>query len=235
MTASESSKTWCVIIPAYREEARIADVVRGVLAHGMAAIVVDDGSDDATAPHAESAGAQVMRHPTNRGKGAALQTGFAFLREKSVAAWIVTMDADGQHAPADLPLFRAAAERDRAAVLIGNRMNNLRDMPPLRRLTNRAMSALLSRLIGQTVPDTQCGYRAYRADTLPYLFGGSAHYEAESESLVKLGWAGFRIESVPVQTIYGEKSSKINPVADTYRFFAMLLRLRRERRREMRH
>lgn len=232
MSSPTSNADWCVIIPAFREAAHIADVVRGVRAQQLRALVVDDGSDDDTALEAERAGAEVIRQPVNRGKGAALQVGFEAALARG-ACWIVTMDADGQHAPSDLPAFLAAANSG-APALIGNRMSDVRAMPWVRRITNRAMSALLSRIIGQRVPDTQCGYRAYRTDILPLLATTSSHFEAESEVLVKISQAGHRIESVPIQTLYGKVESKINPFADTIRFFAMLHRLRQSRRRASR-
>lgn len=231
MTAPQNKSGWCAIIPAYFEEQHIADVVRGVLAQGLCAIVIDDGSTDATAKRAEDAGATVLRHSINQGKGAALQTGLTYAVSQGVA-WVVTMDADGQHDPADLPAFFAAATEDIAA-LVGNRMSNTADMPFVRRATNRFMSWLLSRVIGQLVPDTQCGFRAYRADVIPYLFTKTARYEAESEALIRLSRAGYRIGSVPIRTIYRDSRSKIDPVTDTVRFFCMLHRLRRERRREL--
>lgn len=236
MTAPEDKSGWCAIIPAYFEEEHIADVVRGVIGQGLRALVVDDGSTDTTAARAEAAGATVLRHPVNRGKGAALQTAFSHAMEQGRGmTWVVTMDADGQHDPADLPAFYNAATGDVAA-LVGNRMGDTTDMPALRRLTNRLMSWLLSCIIGCRIPDTQCGYRAYRVDVLPHLFTESARYEAESEALIRLGRAGVRIESVPIRTIYcAAPASKINPVTDTVRFFAMLQRLRRERRRELKN
>lgn len=232
MIAENDLSTWLAIVPAYFEERNIADVVRGIRGQGMSVLVVDDGSTDATAEQAVAAGATVLRHPVNRGKGAALQTGFHHAIQQGVS-WIVTMDSDGQHDPADLPSFCALASGD-IAVIVGNRMGDIADMPRLRRLTNRFMSWLLSLMIGQRVADTQCGYRAYRADVLPLLFTKTTRYDAESEVLVRLGRAGYRIESVPIRTIYhAAPKSKINPFADTARFFAMLRRLHRESRREL--
>ncbi len=233
MNSTTSHAEWCAVIPAYREAPHIAEVVRGVLAQHMRVLVIDDGSDDDTAAQAEAAGAEVIRHAVNRGKGAALQTGFNAALERG-AQWIVTLDADGQHAPSDLANFRAVAEEGQSAALIGNRMEDTRTMPWLRRLTNRVMSAWLSRIIGQRIPDTQCGFRAYRADVVPLLLTDSVRFEAESEVLINIARAGHRIQSVRVQTIYGGVRSKINPFADTLRFFAMLHRLRTARRRASR-
>jgi glycosyltransferase involved in cell wall biosynthesis len=210
-----------VIIPGYNEGARIGAVVRAVRAYFPDVIVVDDGSADDTAGQAEAAGATVLRHSENRGKGVALNTGFAHARQKAFE-YVITMDADGQHSPADLPGFVARYRAGEADVLVGNRMADPRTMPLIRRLTNRFMSWLLSRKMGQRVPDTQNGYRLYRTDLIPDMSSGSARFAAESEILLALAGAGVRIGSAPTRVIYGDEKSKIHPVTDTLRFFRML-------------
>lgn len=228
MKNPDNAATLCALIPAFREERHIAAVVRGVLAQGLHPVVIDDASPDATSINAQAAGAIVLHHPLNRGKGAALRTGFRYAMEHGYSR-VFTLDGDGQHDPTDVPAFCAAMREDPTAVLIGCRMSETSTMPLIRRLTNRFMSWLLSRMIGQRVPDTQCGFRSYPIASLPMILDGSARYEAESEVLIRLSRAGYRIVSVPVRTIYGDERSKINPFADTVRFFAMLLRLRRKR------
>ena len=225
MSSAPQHGVWCAIIPAYREIRHIPEVVRGVLAQGVTPIVVDDGSGDDTGRLAERAGATVLRHERNRGKGAALQTGFHHAQATGFT-WMITMDADGQHDPGDLPAFLTAARAGACDVLIGDRMHDARGMPFVRRCTNRLMSALLSHALGQRVPDTQCGYRAYRAELLPLLACNSTHFDAESEVLIKLARAGHRIVSVPVRTIYRDERSKISPVRDTLRFLRMWWRNR---------
>lgn len=213
----------CVVIPAYREAARIGAVVSAVRAQARDVVVVDDGSPDATAAAAEAAGATVLRHAVNRGKGAALETAFRFARERGYAA-VVTMDGDGQHDAADVPALLAIQARTGAAVVVGNRLAAPGAMPFVRLCTNRCMSWLLSRAMHQRVPDTQCGLRFYRTDVLPARTLGSTRYAAESEILLDLAARGVRIASVPVQAIYRDEKSKINPVIDTARFFGMMLR-----------
>jgi len=229
----EAEPRYAVIVPAYREAARIAEVVRGVRRHCPRVLVVDDGSDDGTAEAARQAGAEVLRHAVNRGKGAALNTGFARARRQGLD-FVITLDGDGQHDPDDLPAFVAAYRRSGLPVLVGNRMDRAAGMPLVRRLTNRFMSALLSREMGQRVPDTQCGYRLYRLDALPAQPLGSARFAAESEILLELAERGARIGSVPIRVIYRDERSKIRPLRDTARFFRMLRRYRRERRRRLR-
>ncbi len=210
-----------VLIPAYQEGSRIGAVVREVLPFCPRIVVVDDGSADDTAGAARAAGATVLVHAQNKGKGAALQTGFDYAREQG-ATFVLTMDGDGQHAPADIPGFLEAFARGDAPVLVGDRMEDPKAMPFVRRMTNRFMSWLLSRKMGQRVPDTQNGFRLYRTDVLPDMSGGDARFAAESEILLILTRRGVRIGSVPVRIIYGDERSKIRPVRDTLRFFRML-------------
>jgi len=210
-----------VLIPAYQEGRRIGAVIREVLPFCPRIVVVDDGSADDTAAAARAAGATVLVHAQNKGKGAALKTGFDYAREQG-AAFVLTMDGDGQHAPADIPGFLEAFTRGDAPVLVGNRMNDPQAMPFVRRMTNRFMSWLLSRKMGQRVPDTQNGFRLYRTDVLPDMSGGDARFAAESEMLLILSRRSVRIGSVPVRIIYGDERSKIRPVRDTLRFLRML-------------
>jgi glycosyltransferase involved in cell wall biosynthesis len=222
----------CVLIPAYREERRIAAVVREVRDYCPAVIVVDDGSPDDTAKAAAEAGATVLEHVHNQGKGAALQTGFDHARARGFDL-AITMDADGQHAPSDIPAFLQAYERTHSPVLVGNRMNDIAAMPPLRRFVNRFMSDLLSRVMGQHVPDSQCGFRLYHRSAFPEgpYDAASRRFAAESEVLLRLALQGRKIGAVAIQTIYGDEKSKVNPLTDTFRFFRMLRRFKKIKRK----
>ena len=226
MTSDRDSHTCCVIVPAFQEETRVGDTVRGILAFVRDVVVIDDGSSDATADVAEKAGAKVIRQPVNKGKGLALQEGFGYARENGFDL-VVTLDADGQHDPGEIPSFLEAYRRTGIQVLIGNRMGDRQNMPFVRRCTNRFMSWLLSRRIGQYVPDTQCGYRLYRCDILPAVASQAPGYAAESEILFHISRRGVRIDSVPLTAIYNDSQSRIHPVRDTIRFFRMLRRLKR--------
>ena len=220
----------CVVIPAYQEANRIGDVVRSIRERGFKVVVVDDGSQDATAAEAAAAGATALQHPKNQGKGVALQTAYRYVRQQGFSA-LITMDGDGQHDPDDLPVLLAVARATGAPVVVGNRMANPAAMPLVRRLTNRGMSALLSLLMRQAVPDTQCGFRYYQLDVLLTKLPLASRYAAESELLLDLAARGVPIASAPVRTIYGSEKSKINPVVDALRFFGMILRYAARRRR----
>ncbi len=218
----------CVLIPAYNEEKRVGAVVREVLEYCPDVIVVDDGSPDGTDKVAAEAGAIVLEHVHNQGKGAALQTGFDYAREHGYDL-AITLDADGQHAPSDIPAFLQAYERTHSPVLVGNRMGDVAAMPRLRRFVNRFMSDLLSRVMGQHVPDSQCGFRLYHRSAFPAgpYDAHSQRYAAESEILLRLALEGRKIGAVTIQTIYGDEKSKVRPLADTLRFFRMLRRFKK--------
>ncbi|MBQ7252207.1 MAG: glycosyltransferase family 2 protein [Kiritimatiellae bacterium] len=224
---AEKRKT-CVLIPAYREEARVGAVVAEALAFCPNVVVIDDGSPDGTAEAARAAGAKVLSLVRNAGKVEALRRGFRYAEENGYDL-AITMDADGRHAPSDIPAFLAAYERTKSRVLAGNRMNDTRSMPAVRRRINRFLSGLLSELMRRHVPDTQCGFRLYERSAFP-LFdpeGDSRRFAAESEILVRLALKGVSIGSVAVQTVCGTEKGKIHPVRDTLRFLRTYLRLRR--------
>jgi glycosyltransferase involved in cell wall biosynthesis len=211
------------VIPAFNEEAAIAAVVAGCRRHDLPVYVVDDGSSDATAERARAAGATVFSHQVNRGKGRAMADGLERAAADGLEA-VVFLDADGQHDPAELPAFQAAAEAG-AEVVVGCRRLDGAKMPLVRRLTNRFTSWVLSRLAGRRLNDTQSGYRLVRVAVWPRIRPESGRFAAEGEMLVRAGRAGVRIAEVPIKTIYGNEVSHIHPMKDAMRFFGMVLRL----------
>ncbi len=224
-----------VIIPALNAAPFLGPLLDEIRAlhPDTALLVVDDGSTDATADLARAHGAEVLVHEVNRGKGAALMTGF----RHALAAgwdWAFTLDADGQHLPAEMQSFLDAAARDNLDVVVGDRMEATGEMPWIRKATNLFTSRVVSGLAGCRIPDSQNGYRLFRVALLADLEVASARYDFESEVLVKLARRGARIGSVPVTTVYGEETSAIHPMRDTVRFFRLVRRLRREIREENR-
>ena len=212
------------LIPAYREERFIADVVRRTRVQLDNVLVVDDGSGDHTAELARAAGADVFVHPVNLGKGAAIQTGLKKLALQGFD-YVLILDADGQHLPEEIPRFLEAAAREQTKLLVGNRMRDTRDMPWHRAATNRFMSAQISLLCGQRVSDTQCGFRMIHRDLIPRLCGErSTRFQYETEMLILVSWRGEKISAVPISTVYGEETSSIHPVHDTLRFFSLMAR-----------
>jgi glycosyltransferase involved in cell wall biosynthesis len=211
------------LIPAYREELYIGDVVRRVKVRLKDVLVIDDGSPDETTLRAREAGAEVIIHPENLGKGAAIKTGFNALLKRGFD-YVLILDGDGQHLPEEIDRFLAAASETPAEIYIGNRMDDTARMPWVRRLANRFMSWQISRLCGHHVPDTQCGFRMIRRELIPRLFCESNAFDYETEMLLIAGQAGQRIHSVPITTIYGNEVSKINPIRDGIRFFKLISR-----------
>ena len=210
--------TCAAVIPCFNEGATVASVVAGLQRHLSLIIAVDDGSIDDTASAAANAGAMVIRHEQNCGKGAALRTGLsqAF---KLGFEWAVTADGDGQHAPADLPEFFRCAESSGASLVIGNRMHNARAIPWLRRQVNRWMSRQLSRHAGRHLPDTQCGFRLVHLETWAGLPLQTEHFEIESEMLTAFLSAGEAVAFVPIQVIGRSRDSHIFPMTDSLRWW----------------
>jgi glycosyltransferase involved in cell wall biosynthesis len=214
-----------VLIPAYRERARIGPVIRRALGSVATVLVVDDGSDDGTGDAARAAGAELIVHRSNRGKGAALKTGMRALADRGFD-WILLLDGDGQHDPDEIPRFLALRDAPHRILAVGNRMGDTARMPAVRRWVNRAMSGAISRLCGQPIPDSQCGFRMLPCEAVPVVDAPSNRFDYETEMLIYAARAGFRILPVEISTIYAGEKSKIHPVRDTLRFFRLLWRHR---------
>jgi hypothetical protein len=136
---------------------------------------------------------------------------------------VLTLDADGQHDPSDLPKFLGAWRERRGDILLGSRWETLAVMPGLRRMVNRITSVVVSLLIGQRVEDSQSGYRLISAEVLRRVPLRTTRYQTESELLIKAGRAGFAIASVPIPTRYAGETSYIDPLRDTLRFVGTAL------------
>jgi glycosyltransferase involved in cell wall biosynthesis len=213
----------CVVIPAHNEEKTIAPIIQDVRRQGYAVVVVDDSSDDRTAETSRAAGAIVLQGNRRQGKGASLRRGFNYCLGSRYAA-VITMDADGQHDPEELDRFLQALNQNSAGIIIGSRMSSVDSMPWVRHVTNRLMSALLSFLVGQYVPDSQCGYRGVRTEVLQRMSLRTAHYEIESEMVLEADRLGLAIDNIPVQSVYEGSKSEISPARDTIRFITFLAR-----------
>lgn len=207
----------CVIIPTYNEAKAIAMLVREIRKQNLDVLVVDDGSSDNTSGLAQESGAAVLRNEINQGKGASLAKGFQYGILNGFDA-IITIDGDGQHLPEDIPYFIRLARYSDSGIFIGNRMQKTKSMPMARLVTNRLMSWLISRVAKQRIPDTQCGFRLIKKEVLHKMHLSTSRYETESEILIKASRLGFKIESVPIKTVYGIEKSSINPFIDTLRF-----------------
>ncbi len=226
--ASPAGRRVLALIPAYNEAGHIAEVVRGA-AEALPVLVVDDGSTDATASAAEAAGATVVRQRPNQGKGAALRAGFRWAVDEGYDA-IVMLDADGQHDPAEIPLFLDRYERQAADLIIGAR--RFSQMPIVRRITNTIGRWAFSWAIGQPIPDNQSGYRLVSRRLMEAMLAShEAGFEFEVEMILICVQRGFTLDWVPIRTIYGDEVSHIRPAAHVIGFF----RLVKHTRDVMRH
>jgi glycosyltransferase involved in cell wall biosynthesis len=204
------------IIPACNEARTIGDVVAGIRRLVDRVIVVDDGSNDATAERARAAGAEVIVHGANRGKGMAVRTGLARVFEGDCTHALL-LDADMQHLPEEAAALVAEAERSGADLVVGERRFDRERMPAARYHANRIGSRALSWFVGVPVQDTQCGFRVFRVDALRPLKLTASGYEIETEMLIKVRRRGGRVAGVPVTAVYSGQRSKLRPIPDTTR------------------
>jgi glycosyltransferase involved in cell wall biosynthesis len=211
-----------VLVPAYQAAAHLGEVLLRIqaLADPPDVLVVNDGSRDATEQVARMYGVPVLSFAGNRGKGHALLAGFAALTDYDA---VITIDADGQHPPECVPTFVAAAEAGADVVLGRRRFEG--GMPPVRRLANAVSSQWASGLAGQTISDSQCGYRLYRREVIAIVPVTPGRYELESEMAVRSARLGFRVREVEIPTVYGTEQSQIRVARDVPRILGVLARL----------
>ena len=213
------------LIPAYDAQGSVGNVAGKSLEYLPEVLVVNDGSADDTASEASGAGAKVISHPRNMGKGAALKTGFGYALQKGYDA-VLTLDADGQHDPDEIPKLLSAISPD-VGIVIGARLSEKDKIPPARYWANMVGVRCISWRARNPLLDSQSGFRVYMTDLLRVMKVRANGFEAESEMLMRAGIMGFAIKSVPVRTIYNEealKKSHFRTVPDTYHICMMFLR-----------
>jgi glycosyltransferase involved in cell wall biosynthesis len=219
------------LIPAHDEAPRITAVVSAARKL-LPVIVVDDGSTDATADRAREAGAEVIEQRPNQGKGMALRTGFRRALADGADA-ILTLDADGQHDPAEIPWFLDAWAVDpRPDLVIGRR--NFRSMPPARRMSNELGGRAFSWAVGRRIPDNQSGYRLVsRRLAEATLASDEPGFAFEVEEITTCIRMGGTIAWVPIRTIYAGAPSHIRPIAHLREFVRIVRQARRDLRRPL--
>ena len=216
-----------ILIPAYNAASTVGDVVKSCRTIINTILVVDDGSRDDTAAVARSAGAEVVSHPTNRGKGAALKTGFAWALEHGFDV-VITLDADGQHLPREIPKFLACRAETHADLIIGGRSHLFGQMLPRRRMANRFSAWTIAKASKTKITDSQSGYRLYSANLLRNVRLRTDGFDMESEVIVHAGRGGFKVITTPIDLgfVDGVSTSHYKPLKDTLRIAWTVTRAR---------
>jgi glycosyltransferase involved in cell wall biosynthesis len=215
------------LIPGYQEGPRIGAVIGAARAF-LPVVVVDDGSTDDTGSRAEAAGATVLVQRPNAGKGAALRTGFRYALEQDAPA-VVTLDADGQHDPTEIPIFLEAFASGRPELVIGRR--DFAAMPAVRRISNTVGGWVFSAAVGRRVADNQSGYRLIGRRLMTALLDSTeSGFAFEVEMIARCIALDLPMTEVPIRTIYGGEPSHIRPWAHLTGF----LRVSRDARRIVR-
>jgi glycosyltransferase involved in cell wall biosynthesis len=215
------------VIPALNAERTIGDVVRKAREQIQDVIVIDDGCTDRTADVARAEGATVLRHEVNRGKGASLKSGFAYAREHGYDA-VITLDADGQHLPSEIPKIINAWKESGADLVIGGRAHLFDHMLPRRRMANRFSAWAIAKAAGTRVSDSQSGFRLYSGRLIREIKLRSDGFDMESEVIIRAGVRKMRIVVTPVDLgfIDGLSTSHYRPLGDTLRIAWTGLRAR---------
>lgn len=207
------------LIPAWNEGSRLGPVVAATREH-LPVLVVDDGSEDDTVAVAERAGSTVVSHSQNQGKGVALMTGFSWALARGYDA-VLTLDADGQHDPDDIPKFLHAYHHGSWDLIIGKR--DFSKMPFPRGYTNPFGSWLLSLALGERIPDNQSGFRLHDRGLLQRIELTKTGFELEVEVIIRAVCRGMRVGWIEIRTIYDvEKTSYFHPLKDSAHFLAMV-------------
>ncbi|MGZ3425191.1 MAG: glycosyltransferase [Polyangia bacterium] len=210
-----------IVIPCYQGARTVADVVRGARGSGLPVVVVDDGSTDGSGAAAEAAGATVLRHPANRGKGAALASGFAYAKKIGADA-VVTMDADGQHDAGEIGALFAAHAANPRALVVGVRSFAPEDMPRRSRVGNRISTWWISRYAGLRYSDTQSGFRVYPSAIFDVPLK-STKFDTETELLLRAAKMKLPLVEVPIKTIYApDHASHFHGFRDTMRVIKLV-------------
>jgi glycosyltransferase involved in cell wall biosynthesis len=201
------------VIPAYNASRTVGSVIRGALKYVHKVFVVDDGSSDSTETTASEAGAEVIVINRNRGKGNALKVLFQKATEAGYDA-VISMDADGQHDPEEIPRFITAHAMYPDNIIIGSRMHEKEKIPRARYNSMRIARFYVSLAANQFIEDTQCGFRLYPLSLIKKMRLTTERYVTETEILMKAGDSGSTIRFINVKAIYGSNDSHFRPIMD---------------------
>ena len=209
------------LLPAYNEELYISGVILSTKKYVDRIIVIDDGSTDNTAEIAELAGAEVIKHPTNKGKGAALKTGFEVAKGSDI---IITLDSDGQHNPDEIPKLIAPIVNGEADIVNGSRYikGDRKDTPSYRRIGQTVLDKATNLNSGLKITDSQSGFRAFARHSIHTFRFNCMDFGIESEMLMDAANAGLRINEVEIGVRYDVNGSTKDPISHG---FGVLIRI----------
>lgn len=211
-------------IPAYNEEKMISILIKRSLPHVDEVVICDDGSTDRTSTVAKLAGAHVINHKNNLGKGAALKSLFDYARKKNVDA-MVTIDSDGQFLPEEIPILFQPILEEKVDVVVGNRSNKKHVMPSYRKIGNEFLDKMTQLASNLPINDTQSGFRAYSKNAISLIEFSTKGFGADSEILVNAAKKNLKFAEKKVTVIYntGVETSTKNPVSHTAEVVTSLL------------
>jgi len=215
----------CILIPAYNAQETLGFVLKKIEPFKIDTVVIDDGSSDETKRVALENGAHLLEHPLNLGKGAALRTGFQYILQRGYHM-VITLDADGQHDPSEIPSLLKIFQTVKPDILIASRAAEFGKMTFLRRFWNRLGVKAVARLCHSDITDSQSGFRLIQTEVLKGVDLFTSRFETELELLINACKKGFSVLSVPIKTqkVDGTGSSHFRPVVDTWLVCKIFLR-----------
>ncbi len=224
------NKRIAILIPAYNEEKYISQVIENCAPYSLEIIVVDDGSLDQTVMVVKNLLKNkkypliLLQHRQNKGKGAALDTGFEYAIKKGYQG-VITLDADAQHDAKEIKKFLRMIEKEKPDLIIGSRFQNTQGMPFLRLATNYVTSWIISKLAGQKVEDVQSGFRYISRKVIKNIELRTKNFETEPELILKACWLNYKVKNLPISTIYYDGFvSEVNKFTDTFKFFELVFK-----------
>lgn len=217
--------TAAVLIPSYNAANTLAEVIERTAVHipYEHIIVVNDGSTDGTDSVAKKYGVVVLTHERNRGKGAALRTGFTYVKSQKIDC-VITLDADQQHQPEEIPQMLKKKLETGCDIIIGSRLHHLQGMPFHRILSNTITTALVRLRTGADISDSQSGYRCIDRTVLEKISFYADGFEAETEFIIAAASKGCTFDSIPIKTIYAGEKSHMKNIHTTVQFIKVLLK-----------
>jgi glycosyltransferase involved in cell wall biosynthesis len=224
----ESAKKIALLIPVYNEEKNISQVIKDCLPYQLDIIVIDDGSRDQTPKVVKRLKQNsnyrltLLQHSKNKGKGAALKTGFQYTMKKNYQG-VITLDGDAQHDTGEIKKFLKMVKEENPDLIIGSRFHNHRGMPLIRLATNYFTSWVISCLARKKVEDVQSGFRYISNKVIKNIELRTRNFETEPELILKACWLKYQVKNIPISTIYHENSlSQVNKLTDTIKFFRLV-------------